>query len=386
MLKKYILFLLLTLSYTSFSQGPQLSVYAEVSIVTIGPGNELYEKFGHSSIRIKDPILNFDFAYDYGIFDFNAPNFYTNFAKGRLLYKVARYPFQYVLQSKKQEKRWIKEQVLQLSREEIQAFFLYLENNVLPQNATYAYDPYFDNCATKLRDITQQILGNKVQFPEKLTASEYSLRQLMNKEIHWNTWGNLGINVALGNRLDQIASASEYMYLPDYVFKAFQKATYNGKKLVQQERVLLNFEEPTSQVQLFLNPFLIFCILALLGLYITYRNFIYHRRSKWLDFLLFFTTGTIGVLIVFLWFFTDHTTTANNFNFLWAFPFNIVIAFIALKKMPQKWIKSYLRFLIVCILCVPVLWLGGVQLFPLSILPLYFLLLVRYTFLLSFKK
>ena len=107
MKKNYLLFLFLFFVFlqTSFSQSVKLSVYSEVSIITVGPGDELFEAFGHSAIRIKDPVLNFDLIYNYGMFDFKAPNFYLNFVKGDLLYKVARYPFHYFLSANKKEKR-----------------------------------------------------------------------------------------------------------------------------------------------------------------------------------------------------------------------------------------------------------------------------------------
>ena len=76
MIKKLYIFVLLSLfSITHNNAQVNLSVYSEISIVTAGPGEELYEKFGHAAIRIKDPVLNLDLIYNYGVFDFNQPNF-----------------------------------------------------------------------------------------------------------------------------------------------------------------------------------------------------------------------------------------------------------------------------------------------------------------------
>lgn len=93
MKQNYILFFLFFLFTLAFSSQIQLSEKAEISIVTAGSGNVLYEAFGHSAIRIKDPKNGFDVVYNYGIFDFNAPNFYTNFVKGKLLYQLGSYDF-----------------------------------------------------------------------------------------------------------------------------------------------------------------------------------------------------------------------------------------------------------------------------------------------------
>ncbi|MEN8703114.1 MAG: DUF4105 domain-containing protein, partial [Polaribacter sp.] len=122
MKKKYLIYLLFLFVFNKTTAQVNLSTYAEVSIITAGPGAELYEAFGHSAIRIKDPMLQLDLIYNYGMFDFSAPNFYSNFTKGKLIYKLGRYKFDYFLRSYNQNKRWVKQQVLNLTGEEKQAF------------------------------------------------------------------------------------------------------------------------------------------------------------------------------------------------------------------------------------------------------------------------
>ncbi|WP_051398824.1 lipoprotein N-acyltransferase Lnb domain-containing protein [Tenacibaculum maritimum] len=377
----FIFFLFFIRSNSIIGQQKQLSI----SIITVGPGEELYEKFGHSAIRVKAINKNIDLIFDYGIFDFNAPNFYLNFTKGKLLYKVASYPFHYFLRDKNQEKRWVKEQILNLSDEESQRFFNYLKENALPQNATYEYDPFFDNCATKPRDITKIILGDKVLFKEHFIFKKQSLRQLMNEEIYWNTWGNLGINIALGSRLDQIADANEYFYLPDYALKGFNTAFIKIKgresKLVKKQTTILDFEEKSTKTSFF-NPLFVLLIIMFLGLLITFRDYKHNKRSIFFDFILFLSTGFFGLLIVFLWFFTNHSTAPNNFNFLWAFAPNLLISIRLLKeeKLPS-WLGKYLLVLLILMGIIPLLWLSKIQLFSWALLPLFILLVIRYLFL-----
>jgi hypothetical protein len=384
MKKNYLLFLFLFFVFlqTSFSQSVKLSVYSEVSIITVGPGDELFEAFGHSAIRIKDPVLNFDLIYNYGMFDFKAPNFYLNFVKGDLLYKVARYPFHYFLSANKKEKRWMKQQVLDLTQNEKQQFFSFVEDNVKPENSSYFYDPYFNNCATKLRDVTTIILGDKINFQDEYLKESLSLRQLMEREIPWNTWGSFGINLALGSKLDKIATSSEYMYLPDYVYLGYKNAIKYDKNqssnLVKEERILLNFKEKPQTI-IFFNPFTLFSIIMVLGILITYRDLKKKKRSKWLDFSLFIFTGIVGILIVFLWFFTNHSTAPNNFNFLWVFAPNFYVALILLNNNKKKlWVKRYISMLIIFLCVIPIIWINGIQLFPKAIIPFLILLLVRF--------
>ena len=383
MKKKYFFFLFLFSIYTGLRAQIKLSESAKVSIVTAGPGKEFYEAFGHSAIRIKDPVLNFDIIYNYGMFDFNQPNFYSNFAKGNMIYSLARYDFKYFFASYKRDKRWLKQQVLNLTQPEKQACFIFLEKNALSENKNYKYDPYFDNCATILRDLTKSILNHKIVF-NNTSQKTFSFRQLTNNEIHWNSWGHFGLNVITGTKLDKKASFEEKMFLPDYVFDSFKEASIlienQPKKLVLREDILLNFVEKERTVSL-LNPFLVASILAILGIFITYNDFKKKKRTKILDFILFFITGLIGCILIFLWFFSSHSITSNNFNILWAIASNSIISFFMFKKHPSKWLPKYLGVLMLFLLIIAILWCTGVQGFPIPILPILILLFIRYLFL-----
>ena len=380
----FSLFLFVAILQGVFSQNLRLSVYSEVSILTAGPGNELFETFGHSAIRVKDPVLKMDYVFNYGVFDFNQPNFYSNFAQGRLEYFLGVSHFNRFVEIYRKDQRWMKEQILELTTDEKNIIFNFLRNNAQPENAVYLYDPYFDNCSTKLRDITQDILAKKSKLSDAYTEEDLTLRKLMNRELPWNTWGSFGINLALGTKLDQKIGYEAYMYLPDYLYLSFKdaKKIENGvsKPLVKKEVVILDFKEEKPALS-WLNPIFVLSLLLLLTIIITYKDIKRSKNSKWLDFLILFVTCLIGVLIVFLWFFTDHKTTPNNFNILWAFAPNLIVAFFLLKKNTPNWISTYLKICLLLIVVLFVLWILGVQLFSLAILPLIGILIVRYWYL-----
>ena len=376
----------------NFSQKLVLSDQSEISIITAGPGDVLYEAFGHSAIRVKDPTLNLDIIFNYGLFDFNQPNFYVNFVKGRLLYRLGKQSFRRFITSYDYQQRWVKDQVLNLSLVDRIKIFEYLNENSLPENAEYLYDPYFNNCATKLRDIAKEILGNKIQFPSSFSDENFTLRQLMNQELPWNTWGSFGINLALGNTLDKELIADNYMYLPDYVHKGFQKATITENKittpLVLEERQLLRYTEKQIKIQWY-NPFFVFSLLLLITIVVTFRDQKRNIRSKWLDFTLFFGTGVLGIIICFLWFFTDHYTAPNNFNLLWAFVLNFFVAFILLKSRIPSWTSKYLLFYLFLLFGAIITSFIGLQQFSNAVFPIMAMLFLRTFYiyrLLTFKK
>ncbi|MDG1994280.1 MAG: DUF4105 domain-containing protein [Polaribacter sp.] len=376
--KLLALFLTICVVQIANSQSKKLSENAAISIITAGPGNALYEGFGHSAIRVKS--VDFDWIYNYGFFDFNAPNFYLNFAKGKMLYKLEKYPFHYFVRSSQRDKRWIKEQVLNINLTEKQQFFEYLENNAKPENARYLYDPFFNNCATIIKEITDKILTDKVTFPTNTLSKKKSFRTLMNDEIPWNTWGSFGINLALGSKLDKIATAEQQMYLPDFVYSGFKSAKIkrNGitENLIKTERYILKFEEIKIKSSFF-NPFLVFTLLLFIGGFITLLEFKSKKRTKWFDFFLFLTTGIIGFLILFLWFFTNHSTTAINLNFLWAFAPNAFMAFYLLKDNPKIRLTKYLKIQIVLLLVIPIIWITQLQQLPVASIPIIAVLLLR---------
>ncbi len=388
MIKKLYIFVLLSLfSIMHNNAQVNLSVYSEISIVTAGPGEALYEKFGHAAIRIKDPVLNLDLIYNYGVFDFNQPNFLLNFADGKMYYVLARYDFKYFLSSYKKDKRWLKQQVLNLNKIEKQQLFLYLENNARIENATYPYDPFFNNCASKLKDITTVILKENVLLNSEKIKDKSTLRELMNQEITWNTWGNFGINLITGRILDQERNQLEYTYLPDYLFKTIK----NGKikrdhkiiNLVKREDVLLDFDEISTNTSLF-NPLAFFTLLALIVSLITIKDIKNQKRTKWLDFIIFFLTGIVGLILTYFWFFSSHKTAPDNYNVLWAFLPNLIVAFIVTKAIAKKWLQKYLIILLVCLTIVLILWFLELQIFPITAIPILLLLGIRYLFLFKY--
>lgn len=389
MIKKLLSFSFLIYFFSSYSQIVELSAYAEISIITSGPGDHLYEKFGHTAVRVKDPMLNLDLLYNYGIFDFNDPNFYSNFVKGFMKYKLARYPFHHALKSAQQDERWVKQQVLNLTQDQKNAYFKFLENNALPKNANYFYDPFFDNCATRPKDILKDILKDKLTFDTSTLQESKSLRDLMNEKINPNTWGSFGINIALGSKLDKIATVEEYMYLPEYLFSILEKSKVNKNNsevnVVRNTKTLIDYNTKLAKADT-ISPFLIFSILFIIISLVTFFDYKKGKRTKIVDFSLFFSTGITGILIVYLWFFTNHSTAPNNFNFLWAFAPNFIFSFLLLKNEIKSWYKKYFLALVVLISFIPILALIGIQKFTYPLYPLVLLLIVRYVFLIRYQK
>ena len=382
--------LIIFLPAKTIAQEIILSDTAEVSILTMGPGDVLNDSFGHSAFRVKDTKQNIDVVYNYGVYDFNTPNFYLKFAQGKLLYTLGRNNFSPFYNYYAKQNRWIKEQVLNLNSTEKQDIFNFLQNNFKPENRSYIYDFFFDNCATKIRDVLVVVLKNKISYQDSVDSNSYTFRELIQKNVDWNTWGSFGMDIAIGAVVDQKATFWEYQFLPEYVFKEADKATLNrGQEKISLVKTTINLFINTpkeNKSNFFTSPLFIMGLLALIILGITYKDFKNKTRSRWLDVSIYTITGIIGVLLLLLWFATDHSTTHNNYNLLWAVPLSLFFVMAIAKKNPKPWIKRYVFFQILMLTLLCLHWITGVQVFTFVLIPLLVALIVRYIYLVFYFK
>ncbi|MGB3342490.1 MAG: DUF4105 domain-containing protein [Aequorivita sp.] len=384
---KQLLFLFFLLnSLVSQAQFGSLSPAAEISILTIGPGAELYDKFGHSAFRIKDSLSGVDVVFNYGVYDFDTPNFYTKFAQGKLLYELGVSYYEPFFQSYVAQNRWVKEQVLDLTKEEQQEVSDFLWKNALPENKKYKYDFFFDNCATKIRDVIQDVLGDQLEYKEDHITEELTFRQLIQQNLEANSWGSLGIDTALGAVIDRKATPIQYQFLPDYVFAGAANAVVHRnsdtRPLVKQTKTLFENRPVVATGNFFVSPLFVFGLLGLLIIFITFRDYKNKSRSRYLDASIFVFTGLIGILLFLLWVATDHSATANNYNLLWAFPISVFLVIAIAKKSPSTKLRRYVMLLVLMLVLLAIHWLSGVQAFAVGLLPLLIGLGVRYLYLL----
>ncbi|RIV52192.1 DUF4105 domain-containing protein [Flagellimonas taeanensis] len=388
MKSKYLFsFFLLLVGNVLFSQTPQLTERSQVSLLTCAAGDELYYAFGHSAFRVQDPVLGIDVVYNYGTFDFNQPNFYLNFAKGRMIYSLSRRSFDAFLYEYELEKRWVKEQIFDLTLEERNQLLVFFENNYLPQNRDYLYDPLLNNCSSITGDILRKQFGDAIAFDGSYLDKPYTFRQLVRQFLDTNSWSMFGIDLAFGAVVDRKATVQEHMFLPYYAMEQIRNTSLNGRPLLKRERTILDYNEHTQQHFFPLSPLFWFILLLAFTCAITYFDYTHKTRSRWLDFSLMFLTGLVGTFLLLLWFATDHTSTPKNFNVLWAFPLNVVVAFIfAFQDKLPEWSSKYLWSALGLIGIVLLLWIIQVQSFSPVLIPLFLTLAIRYVYLIRYSK
>lgn len=353
-IKILTLFLSLAFNVEAKSQLPTLSDQAEVSIITCGPWQtELYAAFGHSAIRVSDPTLGLNEAYNYGVFDFNQPNFYLNFARGFLYYKLGVYSYPDFRDYYIYYNRWVTEQVLDLTQEQKQAVYQYLEWNAKPENETYRYDYFYNNCATRVRDVFAEVLKDSIHFDGSFIKTNFTIRELTDQYLKYQPWGDLGIDICLGLPMDKKATPYEYMYLPDYIESSFDHVTItrNGASLpIVKSKHQVFVSRPTNIKINWIHPWLVFGVFFALTAGLSLYDWRRRKLSKWFDVTLFGVTGLLGLLLLALWTVTDHKAAANNFNLLWALPTNVLIFGIITKRPAVFYSKYLMAVSAICVL------------------------------------
>ena len=209
---------------------------------------------------------------------------------------------------------------------------------------------------------------------------------LIQNNLNRNTWGSLGIDIALGAVIDREATPREHLFLPENIYKFFEKASINNQSLVSESKTLNQVNKSKISGVFIFSPLVILTLLASFIGFITYKDFKNNKRSKWLDVSIHVILGSIGLLLCLLWFATDHSATANNYNLLWAFPISVIAVIEANKNTPKKWFIAYLKFCLLMLCLLTIHWLTGVQKFAPVLIPILIALFVRYIYILKFLK
>ncbi|WP_425389783.1 DUF4105 domain-containing protein [Ekhidna sp.] len=377
---RFVFLSLLIFSFSLSQAQIQLSEEAEIAVITIGPyQGEVWSAFGHSGIRIKDSERRIDWFYNYGLYDFEQENFFLNFAQGLLKYKVGVTRYDRVFRFYKSQNRFIKEQYLNLTYEEKQRFFDFLQTNVQPENAEYLYNYVYDNCATKIRDVTEELYFGRIEFDFSYKTEGKTIRDLMDDYLEYQPWGDFAIDLGLGTQIDKEASAYQYMFLPDYVYLAFSGAKIS-RDSIAVSLVKKEIESFTPKKEQFSNglftPFNTFVLLFFVVGLITHRNLKSGKRSIWVDKLLFSIVGFAGWWVVFLWFGTEHLSQPN-LNILWAIPFHFPFIFFAAKEKYRQFFRRYFKVTAYWYCVLLIVWMLLPQPLHQSLVPLVLTLVLR---------
>ena len=303
-----------------------MSDSVQVSLLTMMPGDEAYSLFGHSALRIRDHASGLDRTYNFGTFDFDQPFFVARFLRGSLDYQLATAPFEWLLMDYELQERPIIEQTLALSPATILELYDLLEINALPENRSYRYDFFWDNCSTRLLAAVDSALARTGHPATTLPPpdSPQTFRQLLAPYIQGAPLLDLGLNLALGLPGDRVATAREETFLPLELAAQLDRATVAGAPLVARRDTV--FWLPGTGLPERAFPWPLALAWTVFGLVLVWSVVSWRRGSpaRGLDLTLFGLVGGAGLILFLLWGATSHAVMRPNLNLLWAWPTHLV--------------------------------------------------------------
>ncbi|MEY4855435.1 MAG: hypothetical protein RLZZ97_265, partial [Gemmatimonadota bacterium] len=200
-----------TLDSARAERGARMSV----AIFTYGPGAFVFEKFGHIALALTDSTTGEDLALNWGMFDFNQPNFLARFLTGDTKYWMAGYRTADFNAAYMGENRTIRQLDLQLTAVQRGAIADFVRWNAQDANKYYRYDYFADNCATRVRDLLNWALQGQLDVPFAAPGSGRTWRNETARITASDPLVYPGIQVALGRNADHVLTKWEESFLPD---------------------------------------------------------------------------------------------------------------------------------------------------------------------------
>ena len=348
----------------------------------------MVDAFGHSGIRVIDRELNYDVVFNFGIYDFQAPDFYSNFVKGRPIYSLGINNYNRFINNYKNQNRGVVEHKILISNNKKDNVIRLLFENSKQENKFYIYDYFNDNCSTKVADLFIENFNDEFNNSETNLSkkSKHSYRSLIYQMIPRNSWGSLGIDICLGSVIDQDINYRQTFFLPSKFGKFLDTIESENPQILESKLVLESLETSEESVLNVTSPMFILFFISILIILITFRDFKNDKQTKVLDILLISITSMIGLLISYLWFFSDHSAASQNYNILWASPLNSLLFIDLFVSKKRKWILGYLKFIFLMLLLMISHWILSVQTFNITLFSFIFALLIRYLFLIYNHK
>jgi hypothetical protein len=325
---------------------PTVSAATEVSLLTVYPGEPTYSAWGHSALRIVDPVTGLDAAFNYGTFDVTVPYFIPRFAYGDMLYQLSVDPTSALFRGASYQQRSVVEQVLSLDSTQVAGIYALLLENLKPENRLYQYDFVFDNCSTRLLDLLFSVNGLKLPATDPYDST---IREMLDEFVHDRALLDLGIDLVIGSRLDVVPTLRERTFLPTYLMDVLDESyTMAGEPIVKEKRTVLEYDSLHVSRAL---PWTFWVNLAWVGLVVAW----WWRAASipaWFDRWLLGIIGFVGFFLLGMSFLTLHHVTAANWNIAWALPSHLVFS-LFWKRFSFK--RAYFRW--------AGIWTAGIAIF-----------------------
>jgi hypothetical protein len=316
----------------------------QIYLHTVDVGGPLYTKFGHTAIRIQDPLTSTDQVYNLGTFDATDPLFAINFYRGKMYYRMSDYPQRIATRWYIQDQRTMWQDRINFSNEQKKRFLEKMIWQSLPENRLYEYQYFFDNCSTRIRDYIDHAMNGQLKSTTFDRITPDSFRLMVRSHFESLTFVKMSLDILMNGRLDRPMTAWEEMFLPMRLRSNLeQQKSDDGTSLLSSSEILLQGITPkndTVSAYLWMNVLLAWPFLAL----------IVTRNARWITLQASFWgvwSGFLGCLMVANWAVSGHLDLHHNANILIFFPLDLMfVRFRDFKsnnpnKISKRIIKAY---------------------------------------------
>lgn len=326
---KTLLLLFLAISSAILAYTP--SETAEISILTVSSGKEIYKIYGHSAIRYQDKEQGKDIVYNYGMFDFDAPHFLLHYLQGQNYYLLGRETFKHFSHRYEIGGETVSQQTLNLTTEEVVTLFNALQKNAQPQHREYLYNVFYDNCATRVYKVIEDNLEGGITWGQD--CPELSFRELLHQYNHTMPFSQMGIDIVFGTKADKNTTCMEQMFLPEKMMIGFQDAKKkDGEALVRETTDLLKGKNIHNNTEIILFN-------VILSLLLAFALLARYKRPQWLrkfQITVYSILGITSFVVCFIAFFSIHPTVLPNPSLIWINPLWLFFAILLIVKKQPK--------------------------------------------------
>ena len=307
-----------------------------IKLVTFGPGDDIYNYFGHNGIIVQDAESGEARLYNFGMFHFGM-DMLPNYMKGRLTFWVADTPVRATFAHYVEMNRSIQVQELNLTPEKRKFIADELARNTLPENRFYLYHHYFNNCSTRLRDLIDRAIGG--QFKQALNGpARMSYRQHTRRYAQTDPYTDFALVFWMNDQMEAPIKQWDELFLPAELEQQVARAQYvdaQGKRVPLVAATYAVFEARRPPIAEQPNrewPWTLAIGLGIgLAAWLTAQwsrraPSAWPRRLLGLQHALFgLVFGLLGTLGFLMWTLTEHTVTYRNENQLLANPITLAL-------------------------------------------------------------
>ena len=329
----------------------------DISLLTCGPGQEVWSYYGHTALRIQDKVHGTDVAVNWGMFSFHQGFFVLRFVFGLTDYQIGIFPMNEFIAEYTAEGRWVRQQRIRMSRDEKLNILRAIDENAKPENRVYRYNFFYDNCTTRAREMILDNIGkSNTNFDEGEIANS-TYREEIHKLNDNHRWARFGNDLLLGYEADRQLNKREWEFLPDNLSKDFDtegrkdfvnaSAEVDGATNATAAQGFISLVDsscylipPTTSeastagqaIEEPITPIEVAWVFAVIIVALFVLEVLQRKKWWWMDATLLVTTGIPGLILLAM-VFSQHPTVQINFQILILNPLNIFYVWKTVKRM-----------------------------------------------------